>query len=387
MLTPKEVRFFLHFIVAAIVHMQAQAADIKIRFGQKEAVVAVEQLTLSCANNTLAVGDALTLTPTLLPASATNQTVTWSSSDTTIATVSNGKITARAAGTATITATNKAVAWTASNAAVNTFIIRKNGAIIPSEVILYTADTAIVLSCDNDYILATIEGSDRTATCTVTVTLLPVATPAPEGSMALGSLMWASVNVDDPGKFAARPDMYTKFYQWNQPDKAWPATGAIDETWRTATTHSYINATTWTNGSPCPPGWRLPTRGEYEALDAQGGDLPGNKGGRWAAASSPSTCGTNKDQPCGNAVAGRFYGKNFATCSLPDNMVGCVFFPASGYRNNTTGALNNQGALGYGWSSTQYSAPNGYNLRFLSTESNPALVANKANGLPVRCVQ
>ena len=50
-------------------------------------------------------GDALTLTATVAPANATNKTVTWTTSDPTVATVTNGVVTAVAAGTATITAT------------------------------------------------------------------------------------------------------------------------------------------------------------------------------------------------------------------------------------------------------------------------------------------
>ena len=71
-------------------------------------------------------GETLTLTATVAPANATNKTVTWTSSDESVATVANGVVTAVAAGIATITAT------------------ATNG----------TADTS----------------DDKTATCTVTVT-------------------------------------------------------------------------------------------------------------------------------------------------------------------------------------------------------------------------
>ena len=44
------------------------------------------------------------MTATIAPSNATNKTVTWTSSNTSVATVSSGKVTAVAAGTATITA-------------------------------------------------------------------------------------------------------------------------------------------------------------------------------------------------------------------------------------------------------------------------------------------
>jgi uncharacterized protein YjdB len=51
------------------------------------------------------VGETLPLTATILPVTAVNQGVTWSTSDATIATVdSTGQVTGVAAGTATITA-------------------------------------------------------------------------------------------------------------------------------------------------------------------------------------------------------------------------------------------------------------------------------------------
>ena len=49
-------------------------------------------------------GDTQTLSATVKPDDATDKTVTWSSSNTAVATVDGGKVTAVAPGTATITA-------------------------------------------------------------------------------------------------------------------------------------------------------------------------------------------------------------------------------------------------------------------------------------------
>lgn len=68
--------------------------------------VDVTGLTLSQTEASMTVGgETLTLTPTVLPADATDKTVTWTTSDAAVATVADGVVTAVAAGTATITAT------------------------------------------------------------------------------------------------------------------------------------------------------------------------------------------------------------------------------------------------------------------------------------------
>ena len=68
--------------------------------------VNVTGVTLSETAASLTVGgETLTLTATVAPDDATDKTVTWTSSDPTVATVANGVVTAVAAGTATITAT------------------------------------------------------------------------------------------------------------------------------------------------------------------------------------------------------------------------------------------------------------------------------------------
>ena len=75
--------------------------------GNTKTTVAVKSVTLDQTTLTKAVGDdAVTLTATVDPSDASDKTVTWKSSDASIAAVdANGKVTFGAAGTATITAT------------------------------------------------------------------------------------------------------------------------------------------------------------------------------------------------------------------------------------------------------------------------------------------
>ena len=99
--------------------------------------VAVNGLSIEPSTASIPVGgEPLTLTPTVSPDNATDKTVTWTTSDASVATVADGVVTAVAAGTATITAT-------ATNGTVDT-------------------------------------SDDKTATCTVTVVPAPVDPTKPD---------------------------------------------------------------------------------------------------------------------------------------------------------------------------------------------------------------
>ena len=78
------------------------------------ATVPVTGVTLNKTSTSLYVGDTETLTATVEPSDATNKTVTWTSSNPSVATVENGVVTALARGTAVITATTADGGKTAS---------------------------------------------------------------------------------------------------------------------------------------------------------------------------------------------------------------------------------------------------------------------------------
>ena len=165
--------------------------------------VPVESIGLDQTSVTLAENESITLTATVGPADATDKTVTWSSSNPAIATVEDGKVTAIKEGSATITAkagektatcqvtvkksaipvesisldqtslslisgeserltatvkpdnaTDKTVTWSSSNTSV--VDVDQRG-----EVRAYEAGTAVI----------TAKAGDKSATCTVTVTV------------------------------------------------------------------------------------------------------------------------------------------------------------------------------------------------------------------------
>ena len=89
------------------------SATITARAGEKSAtcavtvskkVIAITEVTLNKTYLELVEGDEVTLTATIKPDNATDKTVVWSSSDASIATIDNGKVTAIKEGSATIIA-------------------------------------------------------------------------------------------------------------------------------------------------------------------------------------------------------------------------------------------------------------------------------------------
>jgi len=197
----------------------------------------------------------------------------------------------------------------------------------------------------------------------VTMTLCPAIDPGI--SLTVGNTVWASVNLDGYRTFAERPDMYTMYYQWNR-IIPWATDGNVSS-WPTPADPSLV----WTV-NPCPHSWRLPTRSEAEAL---GTNTSNNNS--WADA------GTR-----GNAVPGIFYGPNHLTCSLPDNMNGCIFLSAGGWRHETSGNLTSQGVIGRYWTTNVSAANNGMAINFnVAGAAANATGVDRGRGQPIRCVK
>ncbi len=118
--------------------------------------VSVTGVTLNKATSTITVGNTEQLTATIVPGSATNQNVTWSSSDDTKATVSSsGLVTGVAAGTSTITVTTVDGNFTANCIVTVVTVINITGTWIdadtfkPCNMILSQTGTSTTLLFDS----------------------------------------------------------------------------------------------------------------------------------------------------------------------------------------------------------------------------------------------
>ncbi|GHU69457.1 hypothetical protein FACS189413_08410 [Bacteroidia bacterium] len=262
--------------------------------------IAVTDISLDKTTLTLVADNDYTLKATVLPANATDKTVTWTSSNTNVATVTQqGKVTAVTAGTVTITAEagNKAATCevTVPPVAVTGISLDKTSltlfyitslslresyalttTVLPANAsgnpITWTSSNKNVATIDQGKVAATGAGTvtitaiagDKTATCDVTVSndISQIKISNDINGFTINGVTWATRNVDAPGNFAAKPEDPGKFYQWNN-KIAWPATGAVSG-WVNAD----ILASEWADeNDPSPNGWRVPTLSEIRSLE------------------------------------------------------------------------------------------------------------------------
>ena len=104
--------------------------------------VAVQSVTISKSTLDLTVGDSFDLTASISPSNATNKAVTWSSSNSSIASVdSSGRVTAKGNGTATITVKSAANASISDTCAVNVTTPTSGVTVTPETAALNVGET------------------------------------------------------------------------------------------------------------------------------------------------------------------------------------------------------------------------------------------------------
>jgi uncharacterized protein (TIGR02145 family) len=179
-----------------------------------KAYVPVTGITLNKTALTLTVGGTEKLTAKVSPGNATDRSVTWTTDNASVATVSSdGAVTAVAPGRTVITA----------------------------------------------------KAEDKTATCIVTVMEAGASTTDP--GVVINGVTWATRNVDAPGAFAAYSEDAGMFYQWNR-KLGWSSTDPlVNSNGGTAWDTSTPTGDTWEAANdPSPAGWRVPTYDEIQSL-------------------------------------------------------------------------------------------------------------------------
>ena len=185
-------------------------ATIKATCGNKEAScvvnvlpIVVEEISFNKTSVSLKAGETVTLTATVKPDDATDKTVTWSTSDASVATVNDGVVTAKKVGTATITAKAGDKSATCEITVVATPVtsvtLNKTSASVKAgetvtltatvkpddatdKTVTWSTSDATVATVSNGVVTAkkvgtatiTAKAGDKSATCEITVVATPV---------------------------------------------------------------------------------------------------------------------------------------------------------------------------------------------------------------------
>ena len=138
-------------------------------------VIPITSIKLNKTSTTLSVGSSETLMPTVTPANTTDKSVTWSSSDATVATVKDGKVTAKKGGKTVISATSAEGKFTAKCTVTVTVpaISIKDGLIWKTNIV----------PGEKTYISWSVYPHDTTDKTTLTSSNPKVATVKPNGTI------------------------------------------------------------------------------------------------------------------------------------------------------------------------------------------------------------
>ncbi|WP_407478025.1 FISUMP domain-containing protein [Elizabethkingia anophelis] len=145
----------------------------------------------------------------------------------------------------------------------------------------------------------------------------------------------------------------------------WSQTNAANKAWNSGTETNPVK----TSNDPCPSGYRVPTRTEWQGVvDYYMTTNPTLKEKIGTFTASNTNYGSG------------WYLKNAAG-------VRTLFLPAAAYRNFPDGTLGNRGADGYYWTSTEDST-NSYGFGFDGTKlQTSATGAPRTYGFSVRCIK
>ncbi len=139
----------------------------------------------------------------------------------------------------------------------------------------------------------------------------------------------------------------------------WNTTNAPNESWRTAGGDKTAN-------DPCPAGWRIPTRTEWNAI---------------AANNQRTVVGTFVNSATNYGTATQY-------TSFGNTVAKLLTLPANGNRSSTNGSLLERGSNGYYWSSTEgTTASNAYVFSFNNAGANANTLLARTAGAGIKCIK
>ena len=362
-------------------------------------------------------GDALTLTATVAPDNATDKSVTWTTSDASVATVADGVVTAVGAGTATITATSND---DATKTATCTVTVSPAGYSVALKESTEDATNWQGKAGEGEYQSLPLTGLEAGTAVSVKYSgtkkvksvkaVKKAGLPVVNGKFSVsdtkqvyfskGNLRYAS---GAWSFFDNQYDYYTS-YSADAWDKFGWSTSATTYGMNTSTDNIYSgDFVDW--GATMGTGWFTLSSDEWTYLfnTRSASTVNGTANGRYAKAKVNNVQGmilfpdtyTHPDgvtAPKGvNATDNTGWNGNSYSSADWTKMesAGCVFLPGAGYREGSTLVNADTSASGNYWSATHYSnnTTHAYNVSFTSGTLNTAGVSRRKYGSSVRLVR
>ena len=388
----------------------------------------VTSITLDKSQYTFnTIDGTLTLTPTVSPSDATNKDVRWKSSNTSVATVdTNGKVTAKGNGLATITATAKDGSGKSATCEITVAQLVTDITLDKTTLALNEGRTVTLVQTvspsnakdksvtwsSNNTAVATVDQSGRVTavikgTATIKATAkdgsgisgsCSVAVLQASGVVDLGlSVKWASCNLCESG-FASSPEEYGDYYAWGDTEPYYAEGHSQDSpcsSWRSRTNPAITgynwSSYKWCNGSRT-------TLTKYNTNNSFGGTVDNKTileaaddvasvrlGGSWRMPTNAEWTELKNNCTCTWTMLNGING-----CLVTSNKNGAsIFLPAAGYRGDAY--LRYVGSDGCYWSSSLVTfiallTINAYGMNFKSDGVSPSFDGSRCSGFSVRPV-
>lgn len=335
-----------------------------------------------------------TLTATVTPLDANNRSITWTSDNTSVATVSSsGEVTGKSKGTATITVTAKdgngaqatcevEVRQYVTSITLPPSLSLEEGQIeaLYATVNPFNANNQTLQWSSSDITVATVDntgkvnakakgkvtikvtandGSGASASCEVVVS-----SPCPSGAVDMGTktadgykLYWATCNIG-----ASNPEDYGDYYAWGEIEPYYSSQNPL--TWKKGKKNGYHWASyKWANGAAdkltkyCPSSKTNYWDGEgapdgKTVLDPEDDVAHVVLGGNWRMPTDEEW--TELSTTCTWTWTSNFNGTGVKGRIVTASNGNSIFLPYTGQRDDTV--LRFEGSYGMYWSSSSYSS-------------------------------
>ncbi len=341
------------------------------------------------------IGASLTLSPTISPSDASDKSISWKSSDESVATVDqNGKVTAKGNGTTSIIVTTtdqsktdtckvRVAQWVTGITLDKTTLTLNEGQTATISVASITPDNAndksVIWSSDNTSVVTVDQSGKVKAVSKGTASIKATAKDGsgvcgscsvavlPSGTVDLGlSVKWAACNLCESG-FVSSPEKYGDYYAWGETEPYYTEGNSQDNpcsSWRSRSNPA-ITGYNWSSYKWCNGSSSTLTKYNHKSgygstvdnktvLEANDDVAHAKLGESWRMPTEAEWAELRNKNNCTWTWTTNYNGTGVAGCIVTSKKEGCtnksIFLPAAGGRVDTD--LDDVGSYGFYWSSS-----------------------------------